>query len=84
VGIPVKFESSHPGGEGKTIVQKIQDKADKAYKYWREDGEEANDLDPRNAYYGRWEGVCAALGILRGSSTQEEMRLSEERIEAAE
>jgi hypothetical protein len=74
----MKFESSHPGGEGKTLVQKIQDKADRATRDWIADRARSSLKSAQSL--GRVEGVCSALGILRGSSTQEEMRLSSERV----
>lgn len=67
---------THTGITGKTLVQKIEDKLDKAYDDWI-DGADSGLSNERRL--GRAEGVAAALGILRSTTTSEEMDRAEDR-----
>lgn len=80
-------EVSHPVPHGPSLIEKIEAKWHKAYDDWTS----ANPCsDPGEAWsirealevakrYYRMEGIAAALGILRGTSTKHEMdRLTEE------
>ena len=69
--------TGHSVPHGKTLIEKIQDKADQAYKSW----DNKREL-PRDREFGRVEGVCAALGILRGTSTATEIEHVKERLGA--
>jgi len=66
-------EVSHAVPHGPSLIEKIEAKWHKAYKQWF-------DMEPHQEYpghnnqeWGRVEGVAAALGILRGTSTKHEM-----------
>lgn len=65
----MKFEDTHGGYGGKTLIQKIRDRADAAYDGWMDPNVDQNETDLRQ---GRIEGLCEALGIL--CSTKEELQ----------
>ncbi len=72
--------TGHSVPHGKSLMEKIQDKADRAYRDCESsEQDEESDYD-KGRYHGRFEGVCAALGILRGTSTKHEMDKSIERV----
>lgn len=76
----MNFNSSHGGFEGKSLIEKIRDKLDKARDTWKEFEAEDDEQDAsRNRSHGRCEGLAAALGILRGTSTKHEMEECESR-----
>ena len=54
----MRLEYTHEGPRGRTLIERIRDKADVEYANWMDDTE-AGDLE-----IGRVEGMCAALGIL--------------------
>lgn len=57
-------------------IDAIMGHLDEAYAYWYEDGQAALDLDPRNVYYGKAEGLALALSTLRGTTPEGEMKAS--------
>ncbi|AHN84104.1 hypothetical protein GJ25_gp093 [Mycobacterium phage Hawkeye] len=75
-------EVSFPGQKGKSLIDKIRDKLDRAYRDWEKNDPKMDDLVGRlkdAGNYGRVEGVAAALGILRGTSTKYEIEEAKER-----
>ena len=60
----MKLADSHPGGKSPTLIERIRAQADAGYAAWMRD-EEAGDIE-----YGRVEGMCAALGILCGTTEE--------------
>lgn len=77
-------DHTHGGFAGKSLIEKIEDKLDKAYQdahaHWPNANELEREAMERSRYWGRVEGVAAALGILRGSTTSEEIDRAEERV----
>lgn len=69
----MKLESSHPGPQGKTLVEKIQDELDAAVQHFNEKGQQTED-----AWFA--EGVAHALGILRSTSSDTELDLCHARL----
>jgi hypothetical protein len=69
------------GFAGQSLVEKIRDKLDDAIISLRE-GERLGFQGNLNAdrAYGRVEGVAAALGILRSTSTTSEIEEAKERL----
>lgn len=81
-------EKTHGGYGGRTLIQRIEAQMDKRRKVMErmvvENGM-PNDLPPdqRREYYtnnGRYEGLAAALAILRSSSVPHEISRSNERL----
>jgi hypothetical protein len=58
----MKLADSHTGGKSPTLIERIRAKADAEYLEWLE------AETPDAADIGRIEGMCAALGILCGTT----------------
>lgn len=77
-------EVSFGGYEGKSLVEKIRDKLDRAYRDWlaMDPKVEHGRHEPMLARaWGRIEGVASALGILRSTSTKHEIEEAKERCQ---
>lgn len=72
-------QSSHGGFAGKSLIDKIRDDLDEVFKNFREN-QETLDEDPV-ALENFAEGMCQALSILRGTSCDEEWKMTEYRYE---
>lgn len=74
---------THAVPPGPSLAEKMAEKLDRAYKNWQEFVEEGDGQDPyTNRAYGRVEGCAAQLGILRSTSTKEEIARAKERHDA--
>lgn len=79
-----RLKNSHPGLKGPTLINKIEAQMDKRRK-WLEDfiirnGGEAMQTDTYSLQRGRYEGLAAALAILRSSSVPHEIERSNSRL----
>lgn len=79
------LKNSHPGLKGPTLIERIQRQMDKRRnaieKHRAKDGVLLREaMDPQTLEQGRYEGIAAALAILRSSSMQHEIDCSNERL----
>ncbi|AVD99708.1 hypothetical protein HWB51_gp104 [Mycobacterium phage Cuke] len=81
IGNSKTLKNSHPGGQGKTLIERIQIQMDKRRKKMEETFVE---YGPESKQYllnrGRYEGFAATLAILRTSSVDHEIQCSNERL----
>lgn len=80
-----EIRQGHGGNAGPSLVEKIQAKLDSVYQSWSQSWKDGtlglkNQELLDNRRWGRVEGVAAALGILRGTSTAVEIAESEARL----
>lgn len=78
----MKFEDTHPGDKGQTLIEKIRGEMDKAYDKWMEmpgvdtsfglSKGDISDLESIAIHQGRVEGMCTALAIL--TNTKEDLQ----------
>lgn len=67
--------NSHGGFAGKSLADKMRDDLDEAYQEWKD------DEGTKDYWTGFCEGICQALGVLRGSSCDAEWELMEARYQ---
>lgn len=70
----MRIESSHAVPPGKSLIERIRDRIDAEFRQWQDDESENAPAFHRVA------GMCAALGVLRGTSEETELELAEERL----
>ena len=74
-------QSSHGGFAGKSLIDKIRDDLDEVFKEYKEKEllacADCNQLSEESFA----EGMCQALSILRGTSCDEEWKMTEYRYE---
>lgn len=80
----MKLKNSHSGLKGPTLINKIENQMDKRRK-WLEDfvvrnGGHGMHSSEYSQQRGRYEGLAAALAILRSSSVNEEYNRSNSRL----
>ena len=79
----MELKNSHGGFQGKCIAEKIEVELDQWYLDYIN-----YDITPdyveadKSRWFGRVEGMCEALGVLRSSSMAQELLLVHERYEA--
>ena len=73
------LKHSHGGYAGRSIIERIQQQMDKRRKVL-EDMVLQRGTEEYNLNRGRYEGLAAALAILRSSSVGEEVERSNERL----
>lgn len=79
----MKDETTHSVPPGPMLSDKMRDKLDDAYKAYADrwpHGKKSGEAE-WNRSFGRVEGCAAQLGILRGTSTKEEIELARERYD---
>jgi hypothetical protein len=86
----MQLENTHSGFAGKSLVNVMQDSLDKTMddfkgdrnkQRFETDPEQIENLrDHANQLQGMVAGIAKCLGIIRGTSVTEEIRLSRERI----
>jgi len=80
----VNITHTHAVPPGPSLAEKMVEKLDRAYKEWQ--GFVQEKYGEQDAYrsraYGRVEGCAAQLGILRSTSTKQEIKRAKERYDA--
>ena len=82
----MKLKNSHPGGKGRSLIERIETQMDKRRKAMEDLVVRGGSsvVSQGNSEYlinkGRYEGFAATLAILRSSSVSHEIERSDERL----
>ena len=77
VGDEMNLADSHGGYAGKSIIEKLRDKADGYYNQWMGEPDE----DAATIIQGRIEGVCDALALMTNTTMDLQFNSAEARYD---
>ena len=72
----MELKNSHGGNAGKSILEKLRDKADEAYEKWMACPEDEGEI-----WQGRIEGLCDAMALMANTTADLQWNSTEARYE---